>query len=403
MSSSDSVPGGIPEETIELPALALVVIMGVPAQARASLSARLFGPQERCASLRAAQERLIHGQLAVLEGPYLHAHERAELVALAHAYEVEASALVLDLAPEGADGAARQASAALRAGLGGADSPALRVEGFASVRRLRSQAALEAVQLALVPLKPDRRELIGPFDLIGDVHGCLTELRELLQKLGYQVTDALEVIAPPGRTAVFLGDLVDRGPDSAGVLRLVMGMAAAGTALCVCGNHDAKLRRALTGHRVGRTHGLEVTLDQLAEQPPEFSVQVSDFLAALPHHLVLDGGRLVAAHAGLPQRFQGRDSGRVRAFALYGDTERSQDDDGPPLRRDWAAEYHGAALVAYGHTPVPRPRWKHQTVNLDTGCVFGGALSALRYPELETSSVKAGAVYREAAWPFLND
>ena len=164
------------------------------------------------------------------------------------------------------------------------------------------------------------------------------------------------------------------------------------------GNHDAKLLRALQGHAVQLTHGLEVTLDQFTRQPPGFAQTVADFLVGLPSHLLLDSGRLVAAHAGLPAHLQGRDSRRVWAFSLYGDVDRSglPSADGLPNRRDWAAEYHGAALVAYGHTPVQVPRWKHRTVNLDTGCVFGGGLSALRYPELTTLSVPARAVYREA-------
>ena len=124
---------------------------------------------------------------------------------------------------------------------------------------------------------------------------------------------------------------------------------------------------------------------------------VRDFLIALPHHLLLDDGRLVAVHAGLPAHLQGRDSGRVWSFALYGDVERQgKSENGLPIRRDWAAEYHGPALVAYGHTPVQQPRWKNHTVNLDTGCVFGGQLSALLYPELTTRSVPARAIYREA-------
>ena len=223
-----------------------------------------------------------------------------------------------------------------------------------------------------------------------------TMLLELLSTLGYRADD-LNITPPADRSLIFLGDLGDRGPDTPGVLRLVMGMVQAGTALCVQGNHDAKLLRALQGHPVRATHGLEVSLEQLSYEPPEFTDAVRDFLTALPHHLLLDDGRLVAAHAGLPAHLQGRDSGRVWSFALYGDVERQgQGETGLPLRRDWAATYHGPALVAYGHTPVQQPRWKNRTVNLDTGCVFGGQLSALRYPELTTVSVPAGAVYREA-------
>ncbi|WP_425145509.1 metallophosphoesterase [Deinococcus sp.] len=383
---------------LEIPALALLVLIGVSQAERAAFAARHFAPEEVCLSLNAARERLSRGRLAALNLPTVHPAERAAAVLLAHEQDVAAAAVVLDLP----DPSRPDEVAALRQGLGGPDSPALRVEGFAASFRLRSAAELASVRLRRVRLKVDRRDLHGPFDIIGDVHGCLPELLELLERLGYAVDAGLNVNPPPGRTAVFLGDLVDRGPDTPGVLRLVMGMVAAGSGLCVCGNHDAKLKRALAGQKVTRTHGLEITFEQLAAYPPEFSQAVREVLSSLPSHLLLDGGRLVAAHAGLPERFHGRDSGRVRAFALYGDVGRTLDEHGLPLRRDWAADYHGAALVAYGHTPVVRPRWKHRSVNLDTGCVFGGALSGLRYPELETYSVAAQSVYREASRPLLD-
>ncbi len=173
---------------------------------------------------------------------------------------------------------------------------------------------------------------------------------------------------------------------------------------------------------IERTTALEITLAQLAAQPPDLTAAVRAFLAGRPSHLMLDGGRLVVAHAGLPTELQGRDSRRVWAFALYGDVDRrGTDENGLAIRRDWirrdwirrdwirrdwirrdcAAGYTGAALVAYGHTPVRLPRWKNRTVNLDTGCVFGGALTALRYPELETLSVPAQAVYRDATRALL--
>ncbi len=381
-------------ERLDLPALALVVMIGVRDDHRADFARRQFAPEEVQVTLEGAAERLAQGLLTVLNRPHLRSAEREEAVALAREHDVQAVALVLD--PELHSPEERQQMALLRSGLGGADSPGLRSEGFRAVYRLRNEPA--AMSFVRVPLAPDRRDLHGPFDLIGDVHGCLPELLTLLSGLEYRVDDRLEVTPPTGRTLVFLGDLTDRGPDSPGVLRLVIGMVRAGTALCVQGNHDAKLLRALEGHAVKVTHGLELTLAQLAGQPPAFSEEVRAFLAGLPSHLVLDGGRLVAAHAGLPARFQGRDSRRVWAFALYGDVDRGTlQEEGLPLRRDWAAHYHGPALVAYGHTPVRQPRWKNRTVNLDTGGVFGGHLSALRYPELNTLSVPAQAVYREAA------
>ena len=397
----------MPSEGLELPApeipslniprLCLVVLIGVPDDLRADFARRNFAPEEVQTSLGAASDRLSHGLLTVLNAPHLRALERAGAAQLARDQNVQAVALVLDPPLADLDDQTRQNVADLHRELGGHDSPGLRVEGFRTAHRLRSWAELEHIHLRRVPLNPDHRELHGPFDLIGDVHGCLPELLELLSELGYTVSEQSEVKPPAGRTAIFLGDLGDRGPDSPGVLRLVMGMVQAGTALCVQGNHDAKLLHALQGHAVKVTHGLEVTLAQLSREPPEFMDVVRDFLIALPHHLLLDDERLVAVHAGLPAHLQGRDSGRVWSFALYGDVERQgKSENGLPIRKDWAAEYYGPALVAYGHTPVQQPRWKNHTVNLDTGCVFGGQLSALSYPELTTRSVPARSVYREA-------
>jgi len=385
-------------ERLDLPALCLVVLAGVQDDLRADFARRHFAAGEVQTTLEGAARRLALGLLTVLDAPHLQPADREAAVQLAHEHDVQAVALVLD--PE-LHGSARAEMALLRSGLGGPDSPGLHAEGFRRVSRFPQP--LEDMQFRRVPLPPDRRGLPGPFDLIGDVHGCLPELLELLGRLGYSVAEGLSVTPPAGRTLVFLGDLTDRGPDSPGVLRLVMGMVAAGTALCVQGNHDAKLLRALQGHAVQVTHGLEVTLDQFRRQPPGFAETVKGFLAGLPSHLLLDGGNLVAAHAGLPAHLQGRDGRRVWAFALYGDVDRSgpPSADGLPNRRDWAAEYHGPGLVAYGHTPVQWPRWKNRTVNLDTGCVFGGRLSALRYPELETLGVPARAVYREAGRAFV--
>ena len=118
-------------------------------------------------------------------------------------------------------------------------------------------------------------------------------------------------------------------------------------------------------------------------------------------HYVLDGGRLVVAHAGLIERYQGRASGRVRSFCLYGDTTGETDEYGLPVRLPWARDYRGRAMVLYGHTPMPEAEWVNNTMCLDTGCVFGGRLTALRYPEREIVAVPAAEVYYEPARPFL--
>ncbi|MCL4146806.1 UNVERIFIED_CONTAM: hypothetical protein GTU68_013161 [Idotea baltica] len=241
-----------------------------------------------------------------------------------------------------------------------------------------------------------RREERGPFDLVGDVHGCFDELVQLLQQLGYQV-DAKEsnpqATPPPGRRFIFLGDLADRGPKSPAVLRLAMNMVRSGHAFCVMGNHDNKLMRKLKGNDVQVGWGMQETLDQLAEEKPEFSADVFTFLTELPLHLVLDGGQLVVAHAGLRENLHGVNSRAAKAFCLYGDTTGETNELGFPVRRDWAAAYNGKPSVVYGHTPVDDAEWRNNTINIDTGCVYGGQLTGLRFPERELVQVAAARAY----------
>ena len=223
----------------------------------------------------------------------------------------------------------------------------------------------------------------GRFDFIGDVHGCIDELTALLAKLGYDAT----LHHPQGRRAFFLGDLVNRGPDAPGVLRLVMAMVASGHALCVPGNHDVFLREALTGGTPEDPDSTATSLEQLADESPAFKQSIVDFIAGLPAHRILDNGRLVAAHAGLPQALQGLDTAEEHQFAVFGQR---------PDREAWAREYSGARKVVHGHVPTAEPRWLNGTLDIDTGCVYGGRLTALRYPELELVAVPAARVYFES-------
>ncbi len=253
----------------------------------------------------------------------------------------------------------------------------------------------------------DRRDLTGPFDIIGDVHGCADELEGLLTLLGYAVAfDGVGVarrattMAPGLRRAIFVGDLVDRGPRSPDVLRIVMAMVAAGQALCVPGNHDVKFLRWLNGRKVKLSHGLDRTVAQFEHEGSEFKDQVRTFIEGLASHAWLDHGRLAVAHAGIKGEMLGKSSGAVREFCLYGETSGEHDEFGLPVRYHWAAEYGGAAAVVYGHTPVPQAEWVNNTLCVDTGCVFGGKLTALRWPEREVVSVPARQVYSPATRPL---
>ncbi len=364
-----------------------------------------------------ASKRLAAGRLTVVDATNVQEAARKPLVALAREFHVLPVAIVLNL-PERVCEArnrdrpdrdfgphvVRRQSQDLRRSLRG-----LQREGFRYVHVLTTPEEADAVTIERQPLWNNRKQDHGPFDIIGDVHGCFDELVALLGRLGYQVAEepgtdgrpAYTVAPPEGRKAVFLGDLVDRGPKIPQVLRLVMGMVAAGTALCVPGNHDMKLVKKLKGRDVQLTHGLADTLEQLDAEPAEFRDQVLAFLDGLVSHYVLDEGRLVVAHAGMKEAMQGRGSGKVRDFALYGETTGETDEYGLPVRLNWAAEYRGRAMVVYGHTPVAEAEWLNRTINIDTGCVFGGKLTALRYPEREMVSVPAAHTYYEPARPFL--
>ena len=242
----------------------------------------------------------------------------------------------------------------------------------------------------------DRRELTGPFDIIGDVHGCADELETLLELLGYEVTWSgrdVRVTAPMGRMAVFVGDLTDRGPRTPDVLRIVMAMAEAGTALCVEGNHDNKMARWLSGANEKPTHGLQASIDQMAGEDPAFHARARNYLATLPPYLWLDGGRLVVAHAGLKAEMIGAAGGKVRSFALYGDTTGETDGYGSPVRRNWALEHNGEIAIVYGHVAAPDVQAVNNTWCIDTGCCFGGRLTALRWPEREIVSTPAERIW----------
>lgn len=263
-----------------------------------------------------------------------------------------------------------------------------------------------AAMLARPPLACDRRGEPGPFDIIGDVHGCFEELVALLETLGWRVDprssgEALfSATPPPGRRAIFVGDLTDRGPLPVEALRLVMGMVEGGVAEIVSGNHDHKLMRMLSGADVTRNHGLAETEAALARCSEGFRARLRVFLEGLPDHLWLDDGRLVIAHAGLMDDMHGRAGKEVRKFALFGDVTGERDAYGLPVRLDWAARYAGAAAVIYGHTPTLATVWRNNTLCVDSGCCFGGRLTAARWPEREIVAVPALRQYSKPIKPL---
>lgn len=420
---------------IKIPDFSLILLIGAAGSGKSTFAARHFLPTEvissdQCRAMVVddetdqnvtpdalelvhfiAAKRLARRRLAVIDATNVRPEDRRKLIDLARQYHALPTAIVFDLPEEIClDRTAARPDRSLsprmvyehirslRKSLRGLDR-----EGFNGVVILRDEVTINGVTITREPLWCDQRQERGPFDMIGDVHGCLDELRLLLGRLGYgEVSGIFQ--HPEGRRAVFLGDLVDRGPDSPGVLRLVMAMVAAGSAFAVLGNHDLKLLKKLNGKDVSLTHGLAETmaqLDAIAEpEQTQFRHHVRQFLDRLISHLWLDDGKLVVAHAGMIEAMQGRGSGAVRAFALYGETTGEIDTYGLPVRLDWAAQYRGTAMVVYGHTPTPEPEWVNNTICLDTGCVFGGHLTALRYPERTLVSVPAAKIYRKPVRPF---
>ncbi|MET9801615.1 polynucleotide kinase-phosphatase [Streptomyces sp. NPDC006368] len=411
--------------------LSLVVLIGATGSGKSTFARRHFKPTEIissdfCRGLVADDEndqsasrdafdvlhhiagkRLAAGRLTVVDATSVQQESRRQLVRLAREHDVLPIAIVLDLPEEVC--AERNATRPDRAGMPRhviqrhrrelrRSLRGLEREGFRKVHVLRSVEEVEAAEVVLEKRFNDLRHLTGPFDIIGDIHGCSSELETLLATLGYE-----NGAHPEGRTAVFVGDLVDRGPDSPGVLRRVMGMVASGNALCVSGNHENKLGRWLKGRNVQHTHGLAETIAQLEGESEEFRARVREFIDGLVSHYVLDEGRLVVCHAGLPEKYHGRTSGRVRSHALYGDTTGETDEFGLPVRYPWAEEYRGRAAVVYGHTPVPNTTWINNTICLDTGAVFGGKMTALRWPERELVDVPAEKVWYEPVRPLTTE
>ena len=426
---------------IKIPELSLVLLIGASGSGKSTFARKLFHKHEVVSSdecrgivsndennLAASNDafellhyiigkRLKNGHLTVVDATNVQLESRKSLVQLAREYHTLPVAIVLDMPqrvcedrnekrPDRDFGnhVIRNQKQQLKRSIKG-----LKREGFRQVYVLKSPEEVNSVtEIVREKLYNDKKEIGGPFDIIGDIHGCYDECITLLEKLGYTIAKksndgknyGIEVSHPENRQVIFLGDLVDRGPNSPAVLKLVMSMVRSGIAWCVPGNHDLKLQKKLNGRNVAVKHGLAETMKQLEDETPEFIEEVKEFLYGLISHYVFDDANLVVAHAGLKEEMQGRGSGAVRAFCLYGETTGEIDEFGLPVRYNWASEYRGKAKVVYGHTPVPEAEWLNKTIDIDTGCVFGGKLTALRYPEEELVSIPAKEVYCEPVKPF---
>lgn len=417
---------------IEIPELAVVALVGASGSGKSTFAKQYFKETEILSSdffrgmisddennqkvssaafdslYYIANKRLDLGLLTVIDATNVQKDARAQVVRLAKAQNCQPIAIVLDI-PEKVciernqmrmdrkinDRVIKRQSDEARRSI-----RHLGKEGFRAVYVLKEDD-LEHLEIIRQPLWVNKKEESGPFDLIGDIHGCFDELVALLEKMGYFVDlSSYQASHPEGRKAIFLGDLCDRGPQNYNVLRLVMNMVDQGKALCVCGNHDAKLLRKLNGANSQLSHGLDRTMEELVDLSEGELSEIKKFLDSLISHYVLDQGKLVVAHAGLKEKYQGRASGRVREFCLYGETTGETDEYGLPVRLPWAEEYRGESLVVFGHTPCKKVQEVNRTICIDTGCVFGNKLTSYRYPENEYVQVDAKEMYYESITPL---
>lgn len=424
-----------------IPEIALVLLIGPRGVGKSKFAARHFEPGQvislpqlrklicdqpdlleatnDASELQAmlAEMRLAWGRLTVVDSTNLRLRTRQNLLALARKFHIPVVAIVFDL-PDEAKANGNRFTALVPALPGFQDGltvepledqlvalrealPRLGQEGFHRVYFLSSTGERDQAVIQVQQLACNRKDALGPFDLIGDIHGCCDELESLLANLGYVPKNSPHTgktwSHPEGRMAVFVGDMLDRGPRILDTYRLVRSMVLAGTGLAVQGNHELKVYRHFKAAKPEPRPSILQTLREIEEQAAEVQQEIIreivEFIEHLPHHLVLDNGRLVAAHAGLREDLQGRDSALVRNQALFGDPNARFDDEPDAARLEWVQQYRGKALVVYGHTPVLESILVNRTINIDTGCVFGGRLTALRYPELEVRWVESKKAY----------
>ena len=416
---------------IEIPEFCLVAMIGGTSSGKTSFANRFFKSTEVLSSdffrgmvcddensqefsgdafdllYYAANKRLSNMKLTVIDATNIQQSARKKIIDLAREQNVHAAAIVLNL-PEDVlqernklrpernfpERVIRQHARDVRRSIKG-----LKREGFRFIYVINSLEQLENTEIIRTKLWNDKKDIHVPLDIIGDIHGCCDELEMLLDKLGYVKTNGT-YSHPQGRKAAFLGDFCDRGNRNADVLRLVMDMVKSDNAVSVVGNHDAKLLKYLRGKNIAVTHGIDKTIDEIEAKGEDFKRETAEFIDSLISHYVFDDGKLVISHAGIKKEYIGRGSATVREFCLYGEVTGEMDSYGLPVRLDWASDYRGKAIVVYGHIAGKEVKSQNGTYCIDTGCVFGGKLTAFRYPEREIVSVDALRQYYEPVKPL---
>ncbi|MBQ7222962.1 MAG: metallophosphoesterase [Erysipelotrichaceae bacterium] len=386
---------------IRIPEKAVIVMVGASQSGKTTFINRHFADAE-VLSASGEPVYVCNSDFVVSDSENISKAERKKLIAMAKNCNLQSIAIVLNLPEEVLLRRNRDKSwpkVTNREIVSKSSSVAsvrnyLKSEGFDLVFEFFSEEEIENLTVIREKLPCNKAHLSGPFDIIGDVHGCHNELEKLLKKLGYQPDENGVYRHPEGRLAVFVGDMCDKGTHNGEVLLTIADMVANGSALAVKGNHDDKLARYLNGSEIELNAGINRTIGEINRLSEEERNRIRDFLLTLPCHLILDEGRLLVVHAAIKPAMIGKDSRAVREFCMYGEIDREFNEFNVPTRLfSWAEEYDGDTLIVYGHTPNYTPRWINRTLCLDTGCVLGNRLTALRYPEMKFSYVKSRKNY----------
>ncbi|MFE4893780.1 polynucleotide kinase-phosphatase [Peribacillus butanolivorans] len=271
----------------------------------------------------------------------------------------------------------------------------LKKEGYSSLYTLKGTEDIQVIRRT----NPIEKDIQNGIDIIGDIHGCYMEMILVLEKLGYQKNEEGLYLHPEGRKFVSIGDVMSRGPESLKTMLFFYEHVQKDVAYMIDSNHGWKIARWLGGRDVTLNHGDEKVEEEFkayeeeygSEKAEETKQSLKEFLLQAPSHYVFTKNNvqtLVCVHAGIKDAFIGKQSEAVRDFCRYGDTN-GFDEKGKPVRKDWYVSHKKSSLIVWGHDPKPQPLLINNTINIDQGVVFGGALTAFRYPEGEFISVQA--------------
>jgi len=210
--------------------------------------------------------------------------------------------------------------------------------------------------------------------VIGDIHGCFFEFKNLVEKLISEYKDNILIIS--------VGDTIDRGDYNLDTLKYTFSLFKRGIYLEVKSNHNEKLYKWFLGRNITISYGLEKTINEIKKLPEaEFNKlkeEYLDYYSNLPLYIVVNK-KVVVAHAGILDRYIGRTDKKVKSFVLYGKTTGKFTPEGFPERVDWTKERvvnENSPKIVYGHVVFEEPYINNLCYGIDTGCVLGNKLTA---------------------------